>query len=189
MKKEKSKKTPMKKRIGVTAKETGMGLLGVVGGTGVAAGLGSLGSIAAPLAGIIMLGAGCFLGGKWKILKLAGAATVGYGIAKAQSNRIEGTIKDHFITFKDNWLNAFYIDKLINKGEVETETEEPTIGAIDLSELDDFDERLKESAIKFQMSQMEESKEANSAFEFENDDDEELTFTMMDEDDFDFNDF
>jgi hypothetical protein len=183
MKEKKTKKLPMKKRIGQTAKKTGIGALSIVGGTATAAGVGSL----APFAGLIMLGAGYFLGGKWQLLTVAGAATLGYGIAKAQDNRLDEGVKERFVTFKNDWIHAFYVDKLINKGESDFDSSDTTIGAIDLSELDHFDEKLKESAIKFQMGQMEE--DSAPAIEMDDEESEEIDFAIIAEDELDFNDF
>lgn len=156
MKEKKDKQVPMKQRIGQAAKQTGLGTLGVIGGTGVAAGIGKF----APFVGLAMLGAGYFLGGKWQLLTVAGAATLGYGIAKSQDNRVSEGLKERFVTFKNDWMHTFYIDKLMNKRQpVELDADEiiSGIGAIDTSALDDIEESIKESAVKFQMNQMEEN--------------------------------
>lgn len=174
-KKEKSNKLPMKKRVVQTAKHTGIGLVGVAGGTGAAAGLGKF----SPILGLILLGAGYFLGGKWQVLSVAGAATLGYGIAKSQDNRNEQTVKDRLVTFKNDWLHAFFIDKLTKK----SDTSDETIGAIDLSELDDLERKIEESAIKYQMRQMENEALADSfeAEEIESNDLEDADFTVIEE--------
>lgn len=153
--KKSAKQLPMKKRIGDTAKQTGIGALSIAGGTASAASLGKL----APFAGLLMLGVGYFLGGKWQLLTLAGAATMGYGIAKASENRLEESLKERLVTFKNDWLNGLYIDKLINKPTDGSAVNGTSIGAIDLSEMDFIDEQLTDSANEFEEDQFEEAEE------------------------------
>lgn len=185
------------------------------------AGLGALGGIFSPIAGVALILAGHFLNDKSGILRMAGAATMAYGIAKAADNRMasqnqsvngislgsvtEGA-KNRLINFKDNWLQAFYIDKLTGSKKESLPAEDQTIGAIDLSSLDVFEEMNKESAINFELSQrgeqvsfeeedeFEEEMEMEDAEDFfeeefedqESEDLEGLSYAIMDEDEIDF---
>ena len=185
------------------------------------AGLGALGGIFSPIAGVALILAGHFLNDKSGILRMAGAATMAYGIAKAADNRMasqnqsvngislgsvtEGA-KNRLINFKDNWLQAFYIDKLTGSKKESLPAEDQTIGAIDLSSLDVFEEMNKESAINFELSQrgeqesFEEEEEFEEEMEMEDAEDffeeefedqeseglEGLSYAIMDEDEIDF---
>lgn len=74
-----------KKSVKFSAMKTGVDL---VVGASAGAGLGALLGIWSPLAGFLMLGAGHYFGDKSGVLRVAGAATIAYGIAKAQENRV-----------------------------------------------------------------------------------------------------
>lgn len=163
-----------------TAIKTGVD---VVAGSVVGGGLGALFGIWSPILGLILIGAGHALGDKSGVLRVAGAATMAYGIAKAVENRSATTeasvngvslgsladgAKGRLINFKDNWLKATFLDKLVSKKEESTEEGDPTIGAIDLSELDIIDSMVEDSAINFEMQNI-----ANEdSFEDEDEDEE-----------------
>ncbi len=141
-----------KKSAKFTAMKTGVDVLGTAAvGPAIGAGLG----IFAPVAGLIMIAAGHFLGDQSGLLRLTGAATIGYGIAKARSNRMRtgqnfvDSAKDRYIELKDDWMNATYLDKLI-KSDNQSETPVEGIGAIDLSELDHFERLNQQAAIDFE---------------------------------------
>ena len=180
----KEKKLPIKKRLIDTAKKTGIGTLGVVGGTGVAAGFGKW----SPFLGFVMMGAGYFLGGKWNILTIAGAATIGYGVAKSEENRYSAGVGERFTGLKDDWLDSFNFKKLMNKSEIDTDEIISGIGAIDISQLDDIEEKVKESAIKHQIREMDKMPDQIEMMDEE--DTEEVDFSIIQgEEEIDFNTF
>jgi hypothetical protein len=173
-----------KKNMKVTALKTGVGVLSASSGAGMAALIGNF----SPIAGLVLIGLGNFLGDKSGLLSIAGAATIGYGLAKAGENRTsENTVKDRMVNFKNDWLKATYLDKVFNKGETKEDGVE--IGSVDSSVLDQFQQRIKESAVKFQMSQMADSP---SSDDFDTDDEEEIEeaeFTILPDGEVDFSDF
>lgn len=156
------------KNVGVTAMKSGVDML-----IGTTAG-GIIGAFAgrySPIAGIILFGVGHYFGEKSGILRVAGAAATAYGVAKAIENWKSGEddsvdgftlagaakgAKERLIDFKDNWLKAFYLDKLISKKEESTDSDESeaTIGAIDLSALDVFEDMNKQSAVQFELQRI-----------------------------------
>jgi F0F1-type ATP synthase assembly protein I len=156
------------KNVKITAMKTGADfLIGVPVGTG----LGALLGIWSPLAGFLMIGAGHYFGDKSGLLRIAGAATIAYGVAKAAENRaatkaasLEGIslgsltegAKGRLVNFKDNWLQALYIDKLIGKKDTSErdDMEEVPVGAIDLSELDVFENLNKDSAVNYELQKI-----------------------------------
>ena len=150
-----------KTNVGVLAMKTGVDLTGAAV---VAPVIGASLGLLSPIAGILLLGLGHFLGDKSGLLRLTGAATLGYAVAKGIENRnapkqtmIEGT-KSRLVDLKENWLNTFYLDKIF-KGEsdavdpVEPENTIEGFGAIDVSRLDVFDQLNKESAVNFETEQ------------------------------------
>jgi len=191
-----------KKNVKYTAMKSGVDL---VVGSSAGAGLGALLGIWSPLAGFLMIGAGHYFGDKSGVLRVAGAATIAYGIAKAAENRAateeasvngislgslaEGA-KGRLINFKDNWLKAFYLDKLTGKKKEETiEDSDVTVGAIDLSDLDMFEDMTKETAVKFELQRLknedsfdvEEEEEFEDEEEFLEEDLEGLNYAMIEE--------
>ncbi|MBL4862193.1 MAG: hypothetical protein JKY09_04140 [Crocinitomicaceae bacterium] len=201
MNKEKKKEGLLKRYNGADAKKnlkyTGMKTgVDVVVGSSVGAGLGALFGIWSPLAGLLMIGSGHYLGDKSGVLRVAGAATIAYGIAKAVENResaneavvngislgaVKEGAKDRLTEFKTNWLKAFFLDKLIGKKEQQENKEELAIGAIDLSSLDVFDDINKQQAMKFELDRIQ--NEDEDQFLIESDDDDFDEFESFDESD------
>ncbi|MEZ4921870.1 MAG: hypothetical protein R2780_01750 [Crocinitomicaceae bacterium] len=135
-------------------------------GVGVAGGaVGALGGIWTPFVGFALIVGGHLLGDKSGLMRVGGAAMMAYGIAKAQENHAAsdansvnglGSLsgaKDRLLDFKDNFLKAFFLDKLTKKkSDAEAETDdEQTMGAIDLSSLDAFADLTKQSAYNFEL--------------------------------------
>ena len=167
-----------------TALKTGVDVLGSAAvAPAIGAGLG----IFAPVAGLVMLVLGHYLGDKSGILRLTGAATIGYGIAKAKENRmmtnqnfIDGA-KTRFINLKDDWMQATYLDKLIKNEPPEENTIEG-IGAIDLSELDAFDKFNEQSAVNFETQRvMDEDETFLEDEEFQEDELEGVEYEVIEE--------
>ncbi len=74
--------------------------------------------------------------------------------------------KNRLLSFKNDWLKALRIDKLIKpKAAIDSGV---SIGAIDLSALEALDDSVKASAVQFQMDQMEDEEGENYA-EYQND--------------------
>ena len=171
----------------VIALKTGVDL---VSSTTVAPAIGAGLGVLAPIAGFILIGLGHYLGDKSGLLRLTGAATMGYGIAKAIENRnapeaslVEGA-KTRLINFKNDWLNAFYLDKVF-KAKAETETtEDASIGAIDLSALDVFDDLNQQSAQNFELQQelsAEQTDDFDGAVQFDAEDLEGINYSVIEE--------
>lgn len=165
---------------------------GAVGGCGVGALLG----IWSPLLGALLIGSGHYFGDKTGLMRIVGAACIGYGIAKAKENRasasaatvegitlgsLAGGAKDRLIDLKDNWLQATFLDKLISKKTDSSTSDNAAVGSIDLSELDVFENLNKESAVKYEV----EKASAEEGFS-EEEILEGLNYTLMEEE-LDFN--
>ena len=132
-------------------------LLGATLGAGIGAGTGKA---AVPI-GLLLIAGSHYLDEETGILRVAGSATVAYGIGKAIQNKntievqdVQGVplsgeaskAKARLVSFKDEILAAFYLDKVLNKKE---ETGE--IGAVDLSALEIFDQNNKNEAVRFEL--------------------------------------
>lgn len=130
-------------------------VIGVPLGCGIGAVLG----IWAPLAGLVLFGAGHYLGDKSGMLRILGASATAYGIAKAAQNRsavreastdgvtlgsLGSGIKSRLIAFKDDLSQAFFVDKITGK---KSEPAPEGLGSVDLSELDVYDNLTRETAI------------------------------------------
>ena len=171
----------------VIALKTGVDL---VSSTAVAPAIGAGLGVLAPIAGFILMGLGHYLGDKSGLLRLTGAATMGYGIAKAIENRnapetstVEGA-KTRLINFKDEWLNAFYLDKVFKAKEDAESTEDASIGAIDLSALDVFDDLNEQSAQHFEMQQVlseNQTENFDQAVQFDAEDLEGMNYSVIEE--------
>jgi hypothetical protein len=155
-----------KSNVKVTAMKSGVDLLLGVGiGSGLAATLG----IWSPLAGFLMMGTGHYLGDESGVLRVAGAATVAYGIAKSMENReavrqasvngvtlgsLAGGAKERLVQLKNEWVNALFIDKLTGNKTEERSAVSEELGDIDLSELDIYDQMNKQSAVDFELQKI-----------------------------------
>ncbi len=138
-------------------------LLGSTVGAGIGAGAGQA---AIPI-GILLIAGSHYLDEETGILRIAGSATIAYGIGKAitnkqiaDANQINGLAgesskaKTRLNLFKDEVFTAFYLDKIYKPKDKEaTEIAIEGIGQIDLSSLDVFEDDLKQQAIEFEMGQ------------------------------------
>lgn len=155
-----------KKNFEITAMKTGVdAVLGTTAGAGFGALLGNW----SPLAGAALIAIGHVLGDKSGVLRVAGAATIAYGIAKASENRqaandasvngvsITEGAKQRLLDFKENWLKAFHLDKLTPKKTTTNDTKSgSTIGAIELNELNTIEQLVQEAAIRHEMNKIDE---------------------------------
>ncbi len=191
--------------VKITAMKTGVDLLL---GVGVGTGLGAVSGIFSPLLGFILIGVGHYFGDKSGVLRMAGASAFTYGVARAIENRasasaasVEGIsfgavtegVKGRLVNLKDNWMHALYIDKLIGAYSTTTEKpEETSMGAIDVSVLDVFNDINRKSAINREMRRIESEGAARPIMsggrmeddqddDDEDDDSAELNYTIIDD--------
>lgn len=130
-------------------------------GTAIAAGIGK---------GSFFLGAGLVVIGrlvndKTGLLAILGSSIVGYSVAMGKENSDNGEedlsgvtlgsvqegIKARFSRLKENWLHATYLNKVVGESDTEdqeNESSDESVGAIDLSTLDQFEKMVEESAVK-----------------------------------------
>ena len=163
-------------------------VLGSTIGAGIGAGAGQA---AIPI-GILLIAGGHYFDESTGILRMAGSATIAYGIGKAitnkqiaDANQVNGLagesnkVKTRLNLFKDEIFTAFYLDKIYKpKGKEATEIAIEGIGEIDLSSLDVFEEDLRQQAIEFEMGQDDlEGFEEDYADEIE-----DFSYAMIDED-------
>ena len=84
----------------------------IVSGAAIGTGLGAISGKYSPLAGIALIIAGHYLGDKSGVLRLTGASTLAYGIAKAkdyQNNPEYDTAQKRLIGLKEDLLTTMYI--------------------------------------------------------------------------------
>lgn len=88
--------------------------------------------------------------------------------------------KNRLINFKNNWLQAFYLDKVIGS---KTPTEDPTVGDIDVSALDVFDDLNKKEAIKYELQRIQQEEDsANDPLKGLEDEVNEMNYSIIEED-------
>jgi len=168
----------------------------LVVGAAVGAGIGASSGRAALPIGILLIAGSHYFDEDTGILRIAGAATIAYGIAKAVENKniadtnsVEGITlagetskaKTRLSNFKDELLTAFYLDKVFKKKEDSEDLIIDTkdgIGAIDLSSLDVFEQNNKNEAIQFELDNNE-LPEFSEELDIES---EDFSFAMIDED-------
>ena len=162
-------------------------LVDVVLGATVGAGIGAVTGKQAKWVGLSMIGLGHYFGDRSGVLRVAGASAIAYGIAKHFENEQIATsvngftlagesskAKTRLTQFKDEALATFYLDKIF-KGGTSTNTADSStnadgsVGAIDLSALDFFDNFNRQEADEF------ESQNAIAGYSGYDDDNEELS--------------
>lgn len=163
-------------------------LLGSTIGAGIGAGAGQA---AIPI-GILLIAGSHYFDEDTGVLRIAGSATIAYGIGKAitnkqisDANQINGLAgesnkaKTRLNLFKDEIFTAFYLDKVFTPKEKElTDISIEGLGEIDLSSLDVFEDDLKQQAIQFELEQEDlEGLEDDYLSEVE-----DFSFAMLDED-------
>ena len=167
-------------------------LLGSTVGAGIGAGAGQA---AIPI-GILLIAGSHYLDEDTGILRIAGSATIAYGIGKAitnkqiaDANQINGLAgesskaKTRLNLFKDEVFTAFYIDKIYKpKEKEEVELSIEGIGEMDFSTLDMFEDDLERQAEQFEMEQEDMQQLENGYQAEEEQEQEEFSFEMLDED-------
>ncbi|GAB5417609.1 MAG: hypothetical protein Crog4KO_25940 [Crocinitomicaceae bacterium] len=165
--KEYFKKNGKKMAIG-----TGIDIGGAVAGGGLGALVGGKKAFWGGLGTIIL---GHLIGDKGRIVQSLGVGAAAYGLASVNpfdSNTqqpVNGTlgaadqgIKERLTTFKDNLLHATFLDKLIgekSKNE-DPNSEDASIGSIDVSELDVFENYANEQAYLQALSEEQDNSDA-----------------------------
>lgn len=146
-------------------KNTGIkSVLDLVLGATLGAGIGaSSGRMALPI-GLVLIAGSHYMAEETGVVRLAGAATIAYGIGKAihnkqvaEDNAVNGITlageaskaKSRLSAFKDELITAFFLDKVLKKDE----DAGAEIGAIDLSSLDVFEQSNHSEAMAFEMDQ------------------------------------
>jgi hypothetical protein len=159
-------------------------ILGAALGAGIGAGTGK----AALPVGLLLIAGSHYFDEETGLLRVAGSATIAYGIGKAIQNKnaIEvqdiqgvslgevGKAKERLISFKDEILAAFYLDKVLNK---EKAADAGEIGAIDLSALEVFDQNNKNEAVRHEL----ESNDIPDLEEGFASDSDDFSFAMIEE--------
>lgn len=142
-------------------------LVDVIVGATVGAGIGAVSGKQSKWIGLGMIGLGHYFKDESGILRIAGASAIAYGIAKHFENEeLAGTVqgislagesekaKTRLTQFKDEVMASYYLDRIFKKADtispIETSTE--TVGAIDLSSLDFFDQFNQQEADEFEMN-------------------------------------
>lgn len=128
----------------------------------------------ASLVGLLGIGLGEYLGDETNFIKTASAGMIGYAIGSAiHSGQTSKTIngaglqglgavkegaKQRLMHFKDSWMKAYFIDKLVGEKQ-DTSTlqiQDETVGAVDMSEFDVFDDLNRQEALKFEQERAQE---------------------------------
>lgn len=172
-----------------TAKGAGMDLAAVGAGSLASAFMGKWS---------IALGAALLIGGNYVgkdakgYLRLAGASALAWGAANVYKDQeieeeaavngvgfvaVKEGAKKRLVNFKDSWLKALRIDKLIG-AKNEADEDDVSVGSIDLSAMEALDDSVKEAAIQFQMRQMEAAEQEQE--DFENEEPDQLDYSMRD---------
>ena len=164
MKKTKNKKPSQKANKNLLAKYNAVETKNNFGGTSLklavdfiigallGAGVGKMLGKGALPAGALLIGGSHFLKEDTGIARVAGSAMVAYGIASANQIPREST-KEKLTEFKDEVFSATLLDKVFKKDETPDKIPLQGFGAIDLSELDVFENDLEQQAMQFQAEQ------------------------------------
>jgi len=124
------------------------------------------------LFGLGVLVTGNFVGDRTGLYKTIGTGMLTYGVAKflqesndAASKSVQGlsgteSVKERLGKYKDELMSAFYLDKIFKKNSDGSDTTtakttdgDDSVGALDLSALDFFEDYNHEQANEFEISQ------------------------------------
>ncbi len=158
-------------------------LVDLVVGATIGAGIGASTGRAALPVGFLLIAGSHYFEEETGVLRVAGGATIAYGIGKAienqniaAANAVNGftlagettKAKTRLSQFKDEILTAFYLDKLFKKKDAENTPafeDGQAVGSIDLSALDVFEVNNRNEAIEYELSQQD--------YDFEDEDEDE----------------
>lgn len=113
-----------KNNINNTLLKSVVDITSVAAGTGV----GALGGDKAKFIGPLFIALGHYLGDESGLLRMLGASTLSYGIAKSKEfkeNQELYTVKGRIKDLKENWLSAMYLDVKREKDKKEEVKEKP----------------------------------------------------------------
>jgi len=172
-------------------------IVGMAAGTG----LGALTGKNSKFVGLAAIIGGHYLGDRSNVLRIIGASTIAYGVAKAkefENNSELETPQNRLSDLKDNWLEALYIK--MNKEEKETEIidseveieelvperkpekpiqEEKIIEDNELDGLDIFEQQIIESAKAFEAENDNLDFEPEEEINYEEDELDNPDFSLM----------
>ena len=164
-------------------------LVDLVVGATLGAGLGATTGRAALPVGILLMAGSHYFDEDTGVLRIAGGATIAYGIGKAIEHRNiaankavngftlageQSKAKERLTQFKDEVFSAFYLDKVFKKKEA---AQESSVGAIDLSPLEIYESNNRREAIHFEVNREDEYEELPEHY----DEPEEYSFAMIEE--------
>lgn len=145
-----------KSNAGVSAMKSGVDL---VLGVGLGGLIGKMAGKYSPFAGTALIFIGHYTGDKTGLLKIIGASSIAYGIAKALDDDKESTITEKLKEYGQEGLKAFFFIEPKNKendtaqkNALTPSSDTPTeaeINGVDLSILDFYDDMNHEQAEKF----------------------------------------
>jgi hypothetical protein len=165
------------------------------GAMGAASGIWSI-----PL-GLLLIGGGHYFQDKSGVIRIVGAAAIGYGIAKALENKeasksasVNGlgatdAIKSRLGNFKDEVMAAYYLDRIFKKDTTKSIESDGSVGEIDLSVMDIFDDFNQQEADEFAQSLQDGNHQLPEfGIDYPTSDNREVAFGFI-EDEPDFSDF
>lgn len=159
----------------------------------------------AALFGLGVLATGNFVGDKSGLYKTVGSGMLVYGVAKiftegGTANKsvqgLSGTegMKERIVNFKDEFMSAFYLDKIFKKKTTTTGTtaarsaadeDDESVGALDLSALDFFEDYNHQQANEFEINREASSDYSISAAPYDEDEDddhdEQFSYAIIDD--------
>nr|WP_294860132.1 hypothetical protein [uncultured Fluviicola sp.] len=156
------------------------------------------------LFGLGVLVTGNFMGDKTGLYKTIGASMLTYGIAKflqesdTANKSVQGLsgtegVKERIGKYKDELMSAFYLDKIFKKKSSGTtaarsaEEDDESVGALDLSALDFFEDYNHQQANEFEINQnydrnaLPDYSVSAAPFDDDDDDDETINFAIIDD--------
>ncbi len=165
------------------------GAVDAVASSVIGTGLGAIAGDKAPFAGLGLILAGHYFGDETGVLRIAGASTLAFGIAKAkeyQNNPNLGTAQKRISEAKDDFLTAFHLkwknekkpteQKVVVEEPIQKKTESPIIpssetpginGELDFEELTSFELKNEELANAFNEENSNENQQEDISSEFD----------------------
>lgn len=177
---------------------TGMDVGGALAGGLLGAAIGKY----AALFGLGVLVTGNFVSDRTGMYKSIGSGMLVYGVAKVlqegdTANKsvqgLSGTegVKERMVKYKDELMSAFYLDKIFKKKTSGTTTaarsadeDDESVGALDLSALDFFEDYNHQQANEFEINQQSSADYSISAAPYdedEDDHDEQFSYAIIDD--------
>lgn len=165
------------------------GAVDAVASSVIGTGLGAIAGDKAPFAGLGLILAGHYFGDESGVLRITGASTLAFGIAKAkeyQNNPNLDTAQKRISEAKDDFLTAFHLkwkneqkpteQKVVVEEPIQKKTESPIIpssetpginGELDFEELTSFELKNEELANAFNEENSNENQQEDISSEFD----------------------